>query len=156
VNRLYISVAILFAACIFCISYAQDEAVIKLDSPEEVEQFQKILHDDNSKKVMSDLETALSDDAKRPSGKAGLSGSEFKIYKPQAKEDADTEKVKQKAKVVRQISEEDFKVLVPQAKEDSTVSGKPGSNIKWLESDEDIEEFNEILKKARQQGIQPE
>jgi len=155
VNRLHIYAAVLFAACIFCTAYAQEEAVIKLDSPEEIDQFQKMLQDDNSKKVMSDLETALSDSAKQPAGKTVLSESEFKVYKPQAKEDAGTEKVKQKAKVVRQISEEEFKALIPQAKEDSEASVKPESNIKWLESDEDMEEFNEILKKAGH-GVQPQ
>ncbi|MCL2144203.1 MAG: hypothetical protein FWH43_01720 [Endomicrobia bacterium] len=119
IKKIFVSAAAVFAAGIFCLAYSQShEAVIKLDSSEDIEKFQKILNDDGSKNSSNDLETALVGDTKN--GKK------------------------------TEILETEFKVFIPQAKEDGVneASGKSSGNVKWLESDEDIAEFNEIIKKA--------
>jgi hypothetical protein len=183
-KKVFISASAVLIAGMFCLSHSQEhEAVIKLDSPEDIEKFQKIF-DGETKKPSGEPEKDLADNTKEAPPTAEIIGTEFEVYKPQAKDEAvfpeksadktfpkeiesaesefkiykpqvkeeDADNVKPKTKAVRNLSEDEFKVFIPQAKEDIEASDKPESNVKWLETDEDIQELNEILKKAHRQG----
>lgn len=108
-----ISAVFLFSGCFFCNVYSQ-EAVIMLESQEQIEQFQKML--------------AGEEDVQIASGSAGgMTGIQEESI----------------------VSENKFEVFIPQAKDDEGGSGGEKRNIKWLESSEDLKEFEELLKKAQ-------
>lgn len=123
-KKMSVCIFFLFFNCIFSTSYSHgQEAEIKLDSPEQIAQFQKLLEDDDSAKnpenqaLPEDLSAALSEDSL--SEKTDELETEFKVYKPQAKDD------------------------------ESGQVNENGKNIKRLDSDEDLAEFEELLKKAQ-------
>jgi 16S rRNA U1498 N3-methylase RsmE len=117
---MFAAVVFLFFAGIFCQSYSQ-EAVIKLDSPEKIEQFQKIL---NEGAVQSGTDTDVSE----------ISES----LKPALSDNSG------------QVSEA---VQIPEAKEKDVKNVKKAEkNIKWLDSPENVEEFEKILKKIQVGG----
>ncbi|MDR1196118.1 MAG: hypothetical protein LBL00_06560 [Endomicrobium sp.] len=144
-KKVFVSAFFAFFCGIFCNAGAQ-EAVIKLDSREEIERFQEMLNDGAIREDAPDeTKAALSDGVKGTPSEA-----EFKVYKPQPKESSEEENAKPKAVSHSSTGEENFEVFIPEAKEENTESAeKPEKNIKWLDSSEDIEEFEEILKKAK-------
>lgn len=172
-KKIFVSFSVLLIAGVFCSVYPQDkEAVIKLDSPEDIARFQEIF-ENKTGRAESDLDKALADSVKQTPKTTGAadtefktakpaaaeaakskvktalpaSDKEFKVYKPQPKEESAAEAVIPKSN----DSDEKFQVFIPKAKEETEEINKSvDGNIKWLDSDEEIEEFNELLKKAHQ------
>jgi hypothetical protein len=171
-KKVVFSAVFLSAGGFFCMVCAQ-EAVIKLDSPEQIEQFQKMFLDTQEPKADSGAPESVLPETpeKKPPKKIESSEENFKVYKPQPKEPEDSgtapaagedkkaepEVLKSEAadevpapKDAAELSggENELKVFIPQAEENA--DGEAGEkNIKWLESSEDLAEFEELLKKAQ-------
>lgn len=169
--------AFIFISGVFCGVYAQSkEAVIKLDSPEQIERLQKILEDEPGQKNESGqkaVEPAAGEDMKTEMRRSGNSSAalqkkdlkepEFKVFIPSAKEvSADGIIAGTGEEPAPGADKEGFKVFIPEAKEESPQTGfmpaageeqfqtgASGSRVKRLDSPEEMAEFKELLKKAR-------
>jgi predicted metal-dependent hydrolase len=71
-----------------------------------------------------------------------------KADKPQAKEAAGAA-AEPKSEAALPKEEDEFKVFIPQTQSAPENEAGNNRNIKWLESSEDLAEFEEILKKAK-------
>lgn len=169
--------AFIFISGVFCGVYAQSkEAVIRLDSPEQIERLQKILEDEPDQKdefAQKAGEPAAGDDMKTEMRRNGNSAAaprkkdlkepEFKVFIPSAKEvPADGIIAGTGEEPAPGADKEEFQVFIPEAKEESpqtgfmpaageeqSQTGASGSRVKKLDSPEDMAEFKELLKNAR-------
>ena len=163
--------AFIFISGVFCGVYAQSkEAVIRLDSPEQIERLQKIQKDEFAQKAG---EPAAGDNMKTEMRRNGNSAAaprkkdlkepEFKVFIPSAKEvPADGIIAGTGEEPAPGADKEEFQVFIPEAEEESpqtgfmpaageeqSQTGASGSRVKKLDSPEDMAEFKELLKNAR-------
>lgn len=161
-----------FISGVFCGVYAQSkEAVIKLDSPEQIERLQKILEDEpglkneSGQKAGEDMKTEMrrSGNSSAVLQKKDLKEPEFKVFIPSAKEVSEDGIIAGTGEEPAPgADKEGFKVFIPEAKEESPQTGfmpaageeqfqtgASGSRVKRLDSPEEMAEFKELLKKAR-------
>ena len=154
-QKVVLAAVFLFLSGYVCFSYSQEtEGVIMLNSPEEIEQFKKMLEEKAEYLPQKPAEHPEADSVVIPDenkNKAKDPEQNFKVYKPQAKEELAEKSTSGAGK--KDISktpypdEDEFKVYIPQAKEENDVKNQD-KEIIWLDSDEKIEQMNELLQKT--------
>jgi hypothetical protein len=161
-------IAALFLCGILSVAHSQEqEAVIKLDSPEAIAEFQKML-DEKAEPVTAepagDLEKALSAGPKSslPKTQTPSSGNEFKVYKPQPKEAAETQDI------LRAVSDSDnppkkieakesgFNIYKPQAREAGKAVPEAKSKVNTSSADDGFKVFIPQAKEEPEQDKKTE